>query len=130
MTANAVCSLSLDPVLMIVCLDRGSRTLAAVQATKRLAVNILARDQEEVAVTFAGKAPEGEKFAGLAHHYVDGTPVLDGVVAWLRGDLRELFAGGDHVIGVAEVRQVNARGGEPLVYYRGRYRALQSQDQP
>lgn len=124
LTANAVCSLSLEPLLMIVCIDTGSRTLEAIRRSRRLAVNVLARHQEGVAATFASKAPEGDKFSDIPHMDVDGVPVLKGVVAWLTGAVRELMPGGDHVIGVAEVEAVGAPGGEPLVYYRGAYHAL------
>ena len=124
LTANAVCSLSIDPLLMIVCLDRGSRTLNAVRRSRRLAVNVLARHQERLAASFASKSPEQEKFAGVPHREVDEVPVIDGVVAWLTGDVRELIPGGDHVIGVAEVKSVGAPGGEPLVYFRGAYHVL------
>jgi flavin reductase (DIM6/NTAB) family NADH-FMN oxidoreductase RutF len=124
LTASAVCSLSLEPLLMIVCIDRGSRTLEAIRNSRRLAVNILARDQQRLASVFASKDPEDQKFADVAHEHVDGVPVLAGVVAWLTGSLRELAPGGDHVIGIAEVERVGAPGGEPLVYFRGAYHAL------
>lgn len=124
LTASAVCSLSLEPLLMVVCIDTGSRTLDAVRRSRRLAVNVLAYDQEHLAARFAGKAPEREKFAGVPHEQVDGVPVLDGVVAWLTGTVRELAPGGDHVIGVAEVRSVGAPGGDPLLYFRGGYHRL------
>lgn len=124
LTASAVCSLSLDPLLMVVCIDRGSRTLEAIRQSRRLAVNVLASGQEGLAAIFASKAPEAEKFGDVAHASVDGIPVLDGVVAWLTGRVRELAAGGDHVIGVADVERVGAPGGEPLVYYRGAYHVL------
>lgn len=127
LTASAVCSLSLDPLLMVVCIDRGSRTLEAIRHSRRLAVNVLAGDQRRLASTFAGKEPEREKFAGVPHSHVDGVPILDGVVAWLTGRLRELAPGGDHVIGVAEIERVGAPGGEPLVYFRGSYHALSTQ---
>ena len=124
LTASAVCSLSLEPLLMVVCIDTGSRTLEAIRRSRRLAVNILASRQEGLAATFASKAPETEKFRDVPHMDVDGIPVLEGVVAWLTGNLRELVPGGDHVIGVAEVEAVGAPGGDPLVYYRGAYHAL------
>lgn len=124
LTANAVCSLSIEPLLMVVCLDLGSRTLTAVRRSRRLAVNVLARHQERLASSFASKSPELEKFAGVPHRQVDEVPVIDGVVAWLTGEVTELIPGGDHVIGVAEVRSVGTPGGEPLVYFRGAYHVL------
>lgn len=124
LTASAICSLSLEPLLMVVCLDHGSRTLAAVRKTRRLAVNVLSREQEELAVRFASKAPEAEKFDGVAYREEDGLPVLDGAIAWLTGEVRDLLPGGDHLIGVTEVAALGAPGGDPLIYHRGDYRAL------
>src|SRR6476469_1831200 len=65
MTANAVTSLSLEPPLMIVCFDRTARTLEAVEHSRRLGIQFLAHDQEEIASRFASKLPEAEKFEGL-----------------------------------------------------------------
>jgi 3-hydroxy-9,10-secoandrosta-1,3,5(10)-triene-9,17-dione monooxygenase reductase component len=124
LTANAVCSLSLEPLLMVVCLDNGSRTLAAARSSGRIAINVLAHDQRDLAVHFAGKTAESEQFAAIPHSEMDGLPVLDGVVAWLTGDVRDLLPGGDHMIGVAEVTGVGAPGGDPLVYFRGIYHGL------
>jgi 3-hydroxy-9,10-secoandrosta-1,3,5(10)-triene-9,17-dione monooxygenase reductase component len=124
MTANAVCSLSLEPLLMIVCLDLESRTLRAVRESGRLAVNILEQGQQEIAVSFASKAAEEEKFRGVGYRELERVPVLDGVVAWLIGEVREFVPGGDHLIGVAEVTAVGAPGGEPLLYYRSGYHSL------
>jgi flavin reductase (DIM6/NTAB) family NADH-FMN oxidoreductase RutF len=123
LTTNAVCSLSIDPVLMVVCLDLGSRTLRVVRDTRRLAVNILAHGQQDLAVAFASKRPHPEKFDGVGWREVDGLPILDGVVAWLAGDVRELFPGGDHVIAVVSVTDADAPGGEPLLYHRSGYRS-------
>jgi flavin reductase (DIM6/NTAB) family NADH-FMN oxidoreductase RutF len=124
LTASAICSLSLDPLLMIVCLDNGSRTLKAVRETGRLAVNVLAGDQQDVATVFATKAGEATKFRDVGWSEVNGVPVLDGVVAWLTGEVEELVAGGDHVIGVTRVTGAHADGGDPLVHYTGGYRGL------
>ncbi len=124
LTASAVCSLSLDPVLIVVCMDLGSRTLAAVRHSGLVGVNVLAEDQQHLAAHFASKAPEHEKFGTVEHREVDGVPVLNGVVAWLTGEMRELLPGGDHVIGVAEVVGADALGGSPLVHHRGVFRAL------
>ena len=124
LTASAVCSLSIDPLLLLVCLDRGSRTLAAIQSSRRLAVNVLARDQERLARGFAMKGPEHEKFTGVAWQDVGGLPRLDGVVAWIGGDLTELLPGGDHLIAITRVTDLEAPGGDPLLYYRGAFRSL------
>jgi flavin reductase (DIM6/NTAB) family NADH-FMN oxidoreductase RutF len=124
MTANAICSLSLEPLMMLVCLELSSRTLTAVRESGRLAVNVLAQHQQPLASTFASKAREADKFHGVGYDEVDGVPVLHEVVAWLTGDVQDLLPGGDHLIGVTAVRSVGSPGGEPLVYYRSGYHSL------
>lgn len=123
LTTNAFSSVSLDPVLLLVCLDLGSRTLAAVREHERLAVNVLAADQRELAVRFAGKASHAEKFADVPWREEAGVPVLDGGVAWFAGRVRELVAAGDHVIAIVAVEACGASGGEPLIFHAGAYRA-------
>jgi flavin reductase (DIM6/NTAB) family NADH-FMN oxidoreductase RutF len=107
MTANAVCSLSLDPLLLLVCFG----------------VNVLAAGQEELARLFASKAPEHAKFAGVAHRVDEGIPVIDGALAWVGCRLERLVPGGDHTIGIGAVEAAESGGGDPLLYYRGAYRA-------
>ena len=122
MTANAVCSLSLDPVLLLVCFDRGARTLTVVRETRRFGVNVLAACQEDLARLFASKAPEHAKFAEVAHRVDQGIPVIDGTTAWVGCRLERLVPGGDHTIGIGAVEAAEAGGGDPLLYYRGGYR--------
>ena len=93
MTANAVTSLSLEPPLMIVCFAHTARTLAAVQHSGRFGVHFLAHDQEDVAARFASKMPEPEKFEGLDWTERAGVPALDGCLAGLACELRELLPG-------------------------------------
>ena len=124
MTANAVTSLSLDPPLMIVCFASTARTLAAVEHSRRFGVQFLAHDQEDVAARFASKMPEREKFAGLAWSERAGVPSIDGCLAWLGCELRDLHSGGDHLIGVGEVVDLWRGEGEPLVFFRGDYWSL------
>jgi 3-hydroxy-9,10-secoandrosta-1,3,5(10)-triene-9,17-dione monooxygenase reductase component len=121
MTANAVTSLSLAPPLMIVCFDRTARTLAAVEHSGRLAIQFLAHDQEEVARRFASKLPEAEKFEALDWSDHDGVPAIDGSVAGMACELRELVAGGDHLIALAEVVDLWRADGDPLVFFEGDY---------
>ena len=94
MTANAICSLSLDPLLMLVCLELSSRTLAAVRESGRLAVNVLAQHQQPLASVFASKAPEPEKFLGVGFDEVDGVPVLHEVGGLAHGRRAGPAAGG------------------------------------
>ncbi len=126
MTANAFASLSLDPLLVMIGFELQSRTLVAVRQSGVFAVNVLASDQEQVSRIFAGKQPEPEKFAGCAYAERSGVPVIDGTLAWLRCQLDAIYPGGDHVIVVGNVVEMGGDGGEPLLYYGGRYRKLDS----
>ena len=128
MTANAVTSLSLDPPLMVVCFALTARTLKAVQHSGRFGVHFLSHEQEEVAARFASKMPEAQKFDGLEWADRDGVPALGGCVAVLTCEVRELLPGGDHLIGVGEVKSLSRNEGDPLVFYRGAYWSLSSRE--
>lgn len=122
LTANALCSLSLEPLLLLVCFDNTARTLPIIQASGRFAVNILRHEQHALSGVFASKRPEREKFRGVPHTLRDGLPVLDDALAWLACDLLEQHPGGDHTIGIGAVTEMHHHdSGEPLVWYRGRY---------
>ena len=123
-TANAVCSLSIEPMLMLACLDRGSRTLLAVQAANRFGVSVLHAGQEEIARSFATKAPVADKWQGVDWHDREGIPAIAGAVVWVACELRDVIAGGDHVIVTGEVTGLEAGEGDPLVFHRGEYRPL------
>lgn len=121
-TTNALTSLSLDPPLVLVALDCGSNTLAAVRTSGRFCINVLAAGQEDVARRFATKASGEEKLAGLPHELADGVPVLGGVLAWLACALERELEGGDHTILIG--RPLDAGGdqaAQPLVFFGGRY---------
>jgi flavin reductase (DIM6/NTAB) family NADH-FMN oxidoreductase RutF len=122
MTANAVCSLSLEPLLLLVAFDNESRTLPVVRETGRFGVNILAAGQEELARLFASKTDERRKFAGVPHAMHDGIPVIDGALAWIGCRLERLIPAGDHTIGIGAVEAAEAGSGDPLLWFRGGYR--------
>jgi flavin reductase (DIM6/NTAB) family NADH-FMN oxidoreductase RutF len=124
MTANAVCSVSLDPLLLLVCFEQSARTLPLVRETGRFAVNVLRAGSEDIARAFASKVPEREKLAGVAHRLHERMPVLDAALAWLVCDLRELVPAGDHEIAIGKVVAMDVREGRPLVWYRGGYRGV------
>jgi 3-hydroxy-9,10-secoandrosta-1,3,5(10)-triene-9,17-dione monooxygenase reductase component len=123
-TANAVCSLSIEPMLMLACLDRGSRTLLAVQAANRFAISVLQAGQEQIARAFASKAPVADKWEGVAWSDRDGLPAIDGALVWVACDLRDVIAGGDHVIVTGEVCDLETNEGNPLAFHDGDYRPL------
>lgn len=127
LTTNAVTSVSLEPLLLAVCFDTGSRTLDVVRASGRFAVNVLREGQEELAAVFASKRVHTEKFDAVTHRVRHGLPVLDDALAWLACSLTTLVPAGDHAIGLGEVEALHvAEGGEPLVFFAGAYRALAS----
>ncbi len=123
-TANAVTSLSLDPPMMLACLDRGSRTLTAVRAQGRFGVNALAAGQEDVARRFAGKDPEAVKWKGIDWSEREALPRLAGGLMWVACELRDLIDGGDHLILTGNVIEVDSADGRPLLFHRGDYRDL------
>jgi flavin reductase (DIM6/NTAB) family NADH-FMN oxidoreductase RutF len=124
LTTNAVTSLSLDPLLLIVCFDNASRTLQIVREARRFAVNVLRSDQEDLAAAFSSKRVAREKFEAVTHTVAHGVPVLDDALAWIACDLTELLPGGDHTIGIGAVIDGAASAGEPLVFFRGSYASI------
>jgi 3-hydroxy-9,10-secoandrosta-1,3,5(10)-triene-9,17-dione monooxygenase reductase component len=132
LTTNAVTSLSLDPLLLLVCFDNGSRTLPIVQRAGRFAVNVLHAGQEELARVFASKRVAEEKFDAATHTVAHGVPVLDDALAWIVCDLESLTPAGDHSIGIGRVTHMSAddgragtgSSGEPLLFFRGGFARL------
>jgi flavin reductase (DIM6/NTAB) family NADH-FMN oxidoreductase RutF len=125
-TANAVTSLSLEPPLMLAALDRGSRTLSAVEAAGRFGVNVLHAGQDEIARGFSTKAPHPEKWREIDWEERDGIPSLADSLLWVACHLHEVIAGGDHVILLGEVLGLRAGDGDPLMFLDGAYRGLGS----
>jgi flavin reductase (DIM6/NTAB) family NADH-FMN oxidoreductase RutF len=122
LTTSAVSSLSLDPPLLLVCFDNGSRTLPVVEEAGRFAVNVLRAGQEDLAGVFASKRVAEEKFEAVTHTVAHGVPVLDDALAWLACDLQALHPAGDHTVGIGRITQLDSDpDGDPLVYFRGRF---------
>jgi flavin reductase (DIM6/NTAB) family NADH-FMN oxidoreductase RutF len=123
-TANAVTSLSLEPPMMLACLDRGSRTLTSVRAQGRFGVNALAAGQGELARRFSAKDPESEKWEGVEWSERLKLPRLAGALLWVACELRDLIDGGDHLILTGNVLEADSGDGQPLLFHRAAYRAL------
>jgi len=124
-TANAVASLSLEPPMLLACLDLGSRTLAAIEHARVFAVNVLSGDQADLARRFSTKDPHPEKWDGVDWRERAGTPMLEGVLMWLGCELRDVHDGGDHAIVTGRVLELEAGGDRaPLVFFGGEYRPL------
>ena len=131
MTANAFTAVSLDPVLVLVCVDHRARTHAHLHARKRFGVNVLSGDQKTISEYYARSAethqhPEsaGARFDRTVH----GTPVLQGALAYLECRLHSTQPAGDHTIFIAEVEEVVVCDGDPLLYFRSQYRDVNPVD--
>lgn len=128
MTASSVCSLSLEPLLLLVCLGNASRTLRAVRGNGRFAVNLLRDGQTGAAAVFATDRPAAEKFATAGHDLVDGSPVLPQVLGWLTCRVYSAVPMGDHTIVVGEVLDLSRSPGAPLIWHAGRYGVRRTAD--
>jgi flavin reductase (DIM6/NTAB) family NADH-FMN oxidoreductase RutF len=128
MTANAFASVSLDPMLVLVCVDHTTRTHAHLHAKKRFGMNVLCENQRAISEYYArpershenAEAEAGARFDRTPH----GTPVLHGALAYFECRLHTAQSAGDHTIFIAEVEDVVVREGDPLLFFRGRYRKV------
>ncbi len=127
MTANAITSVSLDPVLVLVCVDKTAFTHEAIEKTGVFAVSILDQSQEHLSRRFATKPQPGENILeGVDYHLSTlGCPLIDGSLAYLDCRVYAAYPGGDHTIFLGEVQEASvATEGPPLIFYRSRYAAL------
>ena len=128
MTVNAFSSVSLDPPLVLVCAISGTTGSEEIDRNKRFAVNILAVDQEPLSGYFASRdRPRGrDAFRDVDHTIgVGGSPLIDGVVAYLDCRLHSSYTVGDHEIFIGEVLDLHVdREAEPLLFHGGGYRFL------
>jgi len=125
MTANAITSVSLEPMLLLFCADKRTRTHDMIDRSGVFAVNILTQEMSELAKVFGenpGAPGEDERFRGVKYHTArTGAPILDENMGWIECQVTYRYAGGDHTIFVAEVVNAGERLGNPLVFWRGRY---------
>lgn len=130
MTANAFASVSLDPLLVLVCVDRTAGMHDLLPRSGRFAVTVLAADQADASIWFASpRRPAGtDQFDGVAWAPapVTGCPIVAGGVAWFDCRLNATHPAGDHTIYVGEVLAVGEGPvDDPLVWFDGGYRALE-----
>src|SRR6266852_6014071 len=117
LTASSLVSISLDPPLVLVGLERESATRAAVLETKAFNVSVLTRAQEFIADRFAGRAPAVD-WRTLRHHLGNnGIPLLDGCAAWLECRVTQSHPAGDHDIVIGEVESAEIGAGDPLTLW-------------
>ncbi len=127
LTANAFTSLSLNPPLVLICIDKGVQCYPYFEESKIFAVNVLSEDQEELSRRFATKGIE--KFTDVkwhkGHH---GVALLDGAIGYIECKVVHSYEGGDHTVYVGEILNATASGGRPLIFFKGKYHRLPRQD--
>ena len=129
MTANSFTSVSLDPLLALVCVERDAVMRKAIDEVGAFAVSVLAGDQEDLARYFSdpGRPMGMAQFLPVAWRpaRLTGAPLLDGALAWLECAVAETFEGGDHLVYLARVVAAERNGGDSaLLYFGGAYRRL------
>jgi flavin reductase (DIM6/NTAB) family NADH-FMN oxidoreductase RutF len=123
-TVSAFCSLSLNPPLVLVCIDHGTVMHGILETATAFAVSVLAVDQEELARRFSD--PDNDRFDGTSYERgVTGAALLAGAAAHLECAIAHRFEGGDHTIFVGAVQAAESSDHHPLLYYRGGYARLE-----
>lgn len=126
LTVSAFASLSLDPPLVLVCIDHKSQTYPALRESGRFAINVLALGQEALSRRFA--STQAGKFDGLAYQISDlKLPLLGAALAHIECMTVSTHVEGDHTIFVGRVERTGINDGDPLLYFRGRYNRLSSE---
>jgi flavin reductase (DIM6/NTAB) family NADH-FMN oxidoreductase RutF len=127
MTVSAFSEVSLDPPLVLVCVDKTSNTRSVISESKVFAVNILERGQADLSTRFAAKEDEDRRFSGVDYQTGEtGAPLLAGTVANLDCRLTDTHEAGDHFIFIGEVVALQLFDGEPLMFHDRAYRGLAS----
>lgn len=119
-TMSSFTSLSLDPPLVLICVDREIQTHDKIANAPAFAINILARDQTFLADQFSGRAPLADPEFRRVPHRVGalGAPLIDGCLAWIECRPWATYAGGDHTIFVGQVEELSlGDADDPLVYF-------------
>jgi flavin reductase (DIM6/NTAB) family NADH-FMN oxidoreductase RutF len=125
LAVNSFTSVSLEPPLVAIAVSKLSTTWPKIREAGHFCANILAADQEDVCRVFAAHQPD--KFRGIGWKRAEsGAPILNDILAWVDCAVVAEHDGGDHVIVIAEVRDLGVeREGLPLVFYRGGYGRFQ-----
>jgi flavin reductase (DIM6/NTAB) family NADH-FMN oxidoreductase RutF len=127
MTMTDFAGVSLSPPLALICADKSANTLRLIQQGGNFAINLLAADQDALSNKFASKKEEWTRFDGLAcEQAVTGAPLIPGAIASLDCRVVAQHDAGDHVLVVGQIEAFVRGQGEPLLYFRGGYRALAS----
>ena len=123
LTANAFMSLSLNPPLVLISVDKGATCYGCFEPNNSFTVNFLSEDQEDVSRRFATKG--ADKFADLNWHAgSNGAAVIGGALGSVECKITQCHDGGDHTIVVGEILNVAANGERPLLFFKGKYQKL------
>jgi flavin reductase (DIM6/NTAB) family NADH-FMN oxidoreductase RutF len=121
LTVSSFTSVSVDPPTVLFCLDRKNASHDPLLDSGAFAVNVLSAEQVELAQRFA-EQPREARFEELEiRSEATGSPVLEGVLAWLDCGITKVYPAGDHSIVVGEALAGGSREGEALLYYRRGY---------
>jgi len=125
MTANAFMSVSLDPKLVVISIGEKAQMLDKIKNSKKFAVNILAENQQELSMTFAGQIKEKRE---RSFENLGGLPVLEGAVAQVACKVVNEHVEGDHTLFIGKVIDIHLEEGEPRLFFNGQYRSLLSKE--
>jgi flavin reductase (DIM6/NTAB) family NADH-FMN oxidoreductase RutF len=124
-TANSFNSVSLSPPLVLWSLNRKASNLSTFESARRYAINVLARDQVEIAHRFS--RPHADRFDGVPFRLgAAGAPLIEGCIAWFECLHHAQYSAGDHIVFIGEVETCERRNGEGLVFHHGRYGTTRS----
>ncbi len=123
MTANAVTSLSLEPPLVLICVDKSAGVHQHLEEGRYFALNILREEQKDISRRFA--LARIDRFEGINYRFgKTGVPILEDILAFLECRVTGAYPGGDHTIFLGEVEVAGILEGSPLIFYRGEYTKL------
>jgi flavin reductase (DIM6/NTAB) family NADH-FMN oxidoreductase RutF len=126
MTANGFMSVSMDPKLVVISIGEKAKILEKIKESNLFTVNILAADQQELSMIFAGQLKEHKE---VVFDRLDGKPVIPGSVAQITCEVSAEHVEGDHTLFIGKVTDISIEDAEPLVFYSGSYRSLK-EEQP
>ena len=127
MTANSFTSVSLDPMLILVCVDHRAKMLPLLEKKKRFGISVLKTGQEAISEYFAKgeQSDEAEERLSIRYRWTpSGIPILENTLLQLSCHVTASHIAGDHTIFVGEVEDAETHEGEPLLYFRGEYRRI------
>jgi flavin reductase (DIM6/NTAB) family NADH-FMN oxidoreductase RutF len=122
-TVSAFCAVSLDPPLVLICIEQVTGSHKALMDSGYFAVNVLEAAQQHLSERFASQVED--KFEGVGFSVTENAlPILDNCLVSLECKTKEFYGGGDHTVFIGEVEHSTVGDGDPLVYYKGDYRTI------